>query len=146
MPEWPGGVVCAFPFAPRGDPGHRLNELFVRLTFIQDSRELMAQTKHQLSHRISGHSGTLRIPELTGSRIRISHVSLPIESTSVHILPGIILKPGVFAKECQATGSNRTITLFADNHLGSTFILAVFVINLVTVNEEDHVRILLDGA
>src|SRR5579863_971828 len=52
----------------------------------------------------------------------------------------------VLADERQPNRPDRTVTLFADDDLSRALVGAVGVVNLVAVDEEDHVRVLFDSA
>src|SRR5690606_27948660 len=56
-----------------------------------------------------------------------------------------VLEAGVLAEEGQAHGADRTVTLLADDDFGDALVLGFRVIDLVPVDEHDHVGVLLDG-
>ena len=51
----------------------------------------------------------------------------------------------VRADERQAHLANRAVALLADDDLGNTFVFGFLVVDLVTVDKQDHVCILFDG-
>src|SRR5690606_2410574 len=55
-----------------------------------------------------------------------------------------IFKSCVLADEGHAAGADGPVTLLADNQFGDTLVLGVGVVDLVPVDEHDHVRVLLD--
>src|SRR5690606_42085361 len=55
-----------------------------------------------------------------------------------------ITKAGILTFECQTHGTNRAVTLFADNDFGGASFFRFLVINLIPVNKHDQVGILLD--
>ena len=62
----------------------------------------------------------------------------------VHLV-GKIFEFGEVASELQAHLTNGAITLFANDDFSDAQIFCVFVINLVAVDEQNHVRVLLDS-
>src|SRR4030095_16161400 len=66
---------------------------------------------------------------------------------TAHGIVGQVVEPGVFAEELQLDRTGRAVTLLADDHFGQALVRRVFlVVVVVAVNEDDHVRVLLDGA
>ena len=57
---------------------------------------------------------------------------------------GMILKACVFAYEAQPHRSYGTVTLLANNHFRYALIRRILVVDLISVDEGDNVRILLD--
>src|SRR4030066_1899319 len=58
----------------------------------------------------------------------------------------VILEACVLTEKGQFDLAGRAVSLLADDDLGRTLVLAVFVIDFVAVYEQDHIRILFDGA
>src|SRR6185312_16615049 len=57
-----------------------------------------------------------------------------------------ILEFRVLAEERQLHRSSRAVTLLADDDLGLALVGRFLVVVLVSVDEDDHVGVLLDGA
>ena len=74
------------------------------------------------------------------SRAPIKHDSL-IVVTSRHIF-----KLREFWNKGQPYRTNRSVTLFRDNYLCRSLLLRIDVINLVSVDKQDHVCVLFDSA
>ena len=64
----------------------------------------------------------------------------------LEILSGEVFEAGEFADEGRAAGADFAVSLFADDQFGNAFIRAFFVVILIPVDKQNHIRILLDGA
>src|SRR5690242_19830000 len=69
-----------------------------------------------------------------------AHLRIPVASV------GVVFKTGVFPEEGQTDIADGAVTLLADNDIGGAFYRTVLVVNLVAVNEQNHVGVLLDSA
>ena len=56
----------------------------------------------------------------------------------------MIFEARVLTNEAKLYRPNRAVTLLADDHLGDTLVRRVFVVDLVSVDEGNDIRILLD--
>src|SRR5512134_322283 len=59
---------------------------------------------------------------------------------------GVVLKASVLAEEGEVHRPDRPVALLADDDLGLALFPGVAVVDLVAVDEEDHVRVLLERA
>src|SRR5687768_15097149 len=59
--------------------------------------------------------------------------------------PGVVLEPRVLADEGELDGPDGPVPLLADDDLRDALVGRVFVVDLVAVDEEDHVGVLLQG-
>src|SRR5690242_21117894 len=57
-----------------------------------------------------------------------------------------ILEAGVLPEEGQPDRADRAVALLAYDDLGHTLVLRFLVVNLVAIDEQDHVSVLLDRA
>src|SRR6266478_4347444 len=57
-----------------------------------------------------------------------------------------IVEPRELAAEAKVYAADRAVALLADDDLGHALVAAVGVVDLVAVDEQDHVRILFDRA
>src|SRR5437660_1795522 len=58
----------------------------------------------------------------------------------------IVLEPRVLAQEGELHRPDRAVPLLADDDLRDPFVGRVLVVDLVAVDEEDHVAVLLEGS
>ena len=58
----------------------------------------------------------------------------------------IIIKSRPLTIKCETYCPYRPVALFTYDNFGYTFHIAIFVIDLITVNKHDQVSILLNGA
>src|SRR5665213_642911 len=65
-------------------------------------------------------------------------------AASIASLCGEVFEAREFAEERQAHGADRPVALLADDDFGDALVLRVGVVNLVTIDEQDHVCILLN--
>src|SRR5690606_26022516 len=73
-----------------------------------------------------------------------SHVQALLVGVVLVILGSQVIKAGELTTECQATGTDRAVTLLADNHLGNALLLRLLVVHLIAIQEHDQVGVLLD--
>src|SRR5882672_4288636 len=57
----------------------------------------------------------------------------------------VVLETRVLSQEGELYGADGSVTLLADDDLGDALVGRILVVDLVAVDEEDHVRVLLDG-
>lgn len=58
----------------------------------------------------------------------------------------ITLEAGVLPQKSQLELANRAIALFANNDFRDAFFSALRIVNFITINKTNQVRILLNGA
>src|SRR5687767_15171133 len=58
----------------------------------------------------------------------------------------VVLEARVLAEEGQLHRAVGAVTLLADDDLGDALVGRIFVVDLVAVDEEDHVRVLLQSS
>src|SRR3546814_12892604 len=81
----------------------------------------------------------------TAYEMRISDWSSDVCSSDLVVAQ--VVEARVLAEELELDRPGRAVSLLADDDLGQPLVLRVFlVVVLVAVDEDDHVRILLDGA
>ena len=59
---------------------------------------------------------------------------------------GEILEARVLAEEGESHHADRAVALLADDDLGDALVLRLRVVDLVAIDEQDHVGVLLDRA
>src|SRR5262245_39210717 len=83
-------------------------------------------------------SATPGVSRATGARRR----SRPLEA----LRAGVVLEPRELAEKGHLGGPDRAVPLLQDDHLGRPLLRRVRVVDLVTVDRQDHVGVLLDRA
>ena len=75
-------------------------------------------------------------------------LQIPFESRrlTMHLLLLLrnIHKPGQFRFPAKIYGSDRAVTLFRDNNLRRVRVIRILIIIIISINEHNHVGILLD--
>ncbi len=169
---WP--AIAALPRADRarrpGSAGRmyaRPSRLLARLagsgstavgTFLPGSTALGADAMHLRRVSIDNGRSTSCIYERLHGAARASPVVAvragvgptavrPLEVSRMPIeLPGFILERVYSPRKVSRHGADRAVALLADDDLGGALVLRVGVVDLVAVDEQDHVRILFDRA
>ena len=76
-----------------------------------------------------------------------SHPARTLGASALILLSGrVVQESGTHALEGQAYRADRAVTLLADDDLGTAIVRRIGVVDLVAVNEQDHVGVLLDSA
>ena len=81
-------------------------------------------------------------PELAGLPTTMDRVRIATLLEKIFI--GVVVEPGVLAQEDELDGTGRSTALLRDDHFRQPFIWTIRVVILISIDEHDDVRVLLD--